>query len=184
MQGSDTFAAVGCGGGGGGCTQGVGLLVEHVGQRAGLSPHLGRRGRRDVLRWHTMAALVSRLHTGSDRVLRRLTCVLLTTLCRDGEGEGTGVMGTGTRSPSIMVRTFSGMSVASLHWSCQLLSFDVRMFRACPEAPRQHRRYLKEKLELFKKIKVHDKDAHRYGNTRHSEKDSEDCVFWNQVYLG
>lgn len=50
-----------------------------------------------------------------------------TTLCRDGDGEGRGVMEMGVRSPSIIVKTLSGMSVASLHWSCQLLSFAVRM---------------------------------------------------------
>lgn len=74
------------------------------------------------------------------------TCIHLTTLWRDGEGEGAGVIGTGTRSPSIMVRTLSGMSVASLHWSCQLLSFDVRMSLACaPVARRQEKRRLKRK---------------------------------------
>lgn len=64
----------------------------------------------------------------------------LTRLWREGEGEGMGVIGMGTRSPSIMVRTFSGMSVASLHWSCQLLSFDVRMSLACAVARRQEKR--------------------------------------------
>lgn len=57
-----------------------------------------------------------------------------TTLCRDGEGEGRGVTGTAVRSPSIMVRTLSGISVASVHWSCQLLSFAIRMSLACAAA--------------------------------------------------
>lgn len=55
FAGPDTFAAVGRGG----CAQGVGLLVEHVGQGAGLSPHLWRRRRRDVLHSDIMATLVS-----------------------------------------------------------------------------------------------------------------------------
>lgn len=55
-----------------------------------------------------------------------------TTLCREGEGEGSGVMETGVRSPSIMDKMLSGMSVASLHWSCQLLSFAVSISLACP----------------------------------------------------
>lgn len=54
-----------------------------------------------------------------------------TTLCRDGEGEGSGMMGTVVRSPSIIVRTLSGISVALVHWSCQLLSFAIRMSLAC-----------------------------------------------------
>lgn len=57
LAGPDTFAAVGRNG----CTQGVGLLVEHVGQRAGLSPHLGRWRRRDVLHSEIMVTLVSTL---------------------------------------------------------------------------------------------------------------------------
>lgn len=78
------------------------------------------------------------------------TLVSLTTLWREGEGEGTGVIGTGTRSPSIMVKTFSGMSVASLHWSCQLLSFDVRMSLACAVAREAgEKMFQKEKLGLF-----------------------------------
>lgn len=56
--GPDTFAAVGRAG----CTQGVGLLVEHVGQRAGLSPHLGRRRCRDVLHSDILETLVSALY--------------------------------------------------------------------------------------------------------------------------
>lgn len=50
----------------------------------------------------------------------------------DGVGEGRGVMVTGARSPSIMDRMVSGMLVASLHWSCQLLSFSDSMSLACP----------------------------------------------------
>lgn len=42
-------------------------------------------------------------------------------------------MGTGVRSPSIIVRTLSGISVASVHWSCQLLSFAIRMSLACSD---------------------------------------------------
>lgn len=56
----------------------------------------------------------------------------VTTLCLDGEGEGRGVMETGVFSPSIIDKTLSGMSVASLHWSCQLASFAIRMSLACP----------------------------------------------------
>lgn len=55
FAGPDTFAAVGHGG----CTQGADLLVEHVGQRAGLSPHLGRWRRRDALHSDIMVTLVS-----------------------------------------------------------------------------------------------------------------------------
>lgn len=40
-------------------------------------------------------------------------------------------MGTVVRSPSIIVSTLSGISVASVHWSCQLLSFAIRMSLAC-----------------------------------------------------
>lgn len=69
-----------------------------------------------------------------------------TTLRCDGDGEGIGVMGTAVRSPSIVVRMLSGMLVASLHWSCQLLSFAVSMSLACP-AGEDIRRDIKRKHE-------------------------------------
>lgn len=69
-----------------------------------------------------------------------------TTLCRDGDGEGSGVMETGWRSPSIIDKTLSGMLVASLHWSCQLLSFSDSMSLACP-AVTEIRKDIKRKHE-------------------------------------
>lgn len=104
--------------------------------------------------------------------------IYLTTLCLDGEGEGRGVIATGVRSPSIMVKTPSGMSVASLHWSCQLFSFDVRMSLACPVAEGR-RRYLKKTWAISRKAA-----EQRFSSLwQHNALKFPRLWLWNHFYL-